>query len=172
EAVRESVRHRPDVLGVNLAAAELSAVCRDINQAAPGTAVLAFSDSQDDLSVLTAIRAGVLGYLPKTPDVHDLVRTVRSVAGGQAIFGPHVAGRVTELLCAHHRLPFPDLTSREREILAMMATGLPSAVIAQRLGLAVKTVRNHASGISVKIGATSREHAVELARAAGLGDHN
>jgi DNA-binding NarL/FixJ family response regulator len=167
DAVLLATRHRPDVLVVDLAPAELVAVSREVLPL--GTAVLAFTDEQDDVSVMAAIRAGIRGYLPKSADPDDLVRAIRGMAGGQAIFGAHVAGKVTELLFAQPTTPFAGLTPREREILNLLAAGLSNATISYRLTVTAKTVRNHMSGIFTKLGVTSRAEAIVRARKAGLG---
>jgi DNA-binding NarL/FixJ family response regulator len=169
DAVREIAHHQPDVLVVDLGVGELAAVCREVRRVAPNTAVLVFTDSQDDRSIMGAIRAGVRGYLPKSAAPDDLARAIRGVAGGQAIFGAHVAGKVTELLFARRPVPFPDLTPREREILGLIAAGVPNTVIAVRLSVATKTVRNYASGIFTKLGVAGRTEAMMLARNEGLG---
>lgn len=168
DALVETLRHRPDVLLLDLDRSELMAVCREIRRAAPDTAVLVFTDTNDDATVMAAVRAGVLGYLPKTAPATDLLRAIHSVAAGQAVYGRHVAGKITGLLFAPRPSAFPDLTPREREILELLVAGLPNAAIAQRLALAAKTVRNHTSGILAKLGVSSRDEAITLARRAGL----
>ncbi len=84
--------HRPDVLIADLAAESLADVCQT------STAVLAFTDAADDEFLLTAIRAGIRGYVPKTASPDELIRVVRGIACGHTIFGPHVAAKVTRLL--------------------------------------------------------------------------
>ncbi len=73
----------------------------------------------------------------------------------------HLSGAATD--------PFPDLTPRERQVLELLAAGLPTGAIAARLGLAAKTVTNHASAVFVKLQVDGRAAAVSRARAAGLG---
>jgi DNA-binding NarL/FixJ family response regulator len=99
------------------------------------------------------------------------VRAIRGVAAGEAIFGPAIAGRLTELFSgqAHERHPFPDLTCREREVLELIAEGLPNSAIARRLYLAPKTISNHISTIFSKLGVPDRAAAIVRAREAGLG---
>jgi DNA-binding NarL/FixJ family response regulator len=167
DALVEATRHQPDVLVADLPTAELTALCREVQRF--GTAVLAFTDDHDDVSVTSAIRAGVRGYLPKSAAADDLIRAIRSVAGGQAIFGAHVAGKVTELLFARPAPPFTELTPREREVLDLIAVGLSNSAIAHRLNVTTKTVRNHTSGIFAKLGVAGRAGAIALARGAGLG---
>jgi DNA-binding NarL/FixJ family response regulator len=93
------------------------------------------------------------------------------VAAGEAIFSPGVAQRVLRFLTAPPRVaePFPELTGREREILALLAAALPNAAIATRLELAPKTVANHLSSIFTKLQVADRSSAIMRARDAGLG---
>lgn len=167
-AVIETVRHRPDVLLIDIDRHELMPTCREIRQAAPRTGVLVFTDTNDDATVTATIRAGVLGYLPKTASETDLVRAIHNVASGQAVFGRHVAAKITGLLALPQTGVLDVLTKREREILELLTRGMPVSAIAKRLDVASKTVRNHTSGIFAKLGVTSRDEAVGMARRAGL----
>ncbi|TCO62669.1 LuxR C-terminal-related transcriptional regulator [Actinocrispum wychmicini] len=165
DAVQLAAGHRPDVLVADLPSNELAATCREVQRF--GTATVAFTDQQDDTSVLAAIRAGVLGHLPKSASPDDLVRAVRGVAGGHVIFGAHVADRVTRLLFSKPADPLDRLTPREREILDLMAVGLSNPAIAHRLRVTAKTIRNYASGIVTKLGVPGRAEAIGLARNLG-----
>ena len=92
--------------------------------------------------------------------------------GREAIFGATVAARLTQFFASgaeHTATPFPDLTSRERDILALLATGANNATIAARLGLTEKTVRNNVSNVFAKLRVADRAAAVARARDGGLG---
>jgi DNA-binding NarL/FixJ family response regulator len=174
EAVEAAVTERPDVLILDLRLRELSgvAVIREVLLRAPEIGVLVFSAVEDDESLLTAVRAGARGYLLKSSTHSQLVRGTQGVAAGESIFSPDVAIRVRALLARspqrdHH--PFPTLTIREREVLALLAAGIPNSAIAHKLRLAPKTVSNHISSIYVKLGLTDRTEAIMRARDAGLG---
>lgn len=157
DAVRH---HRPDVLVLDLAlGADVARQVRD------ETSVLVFTALEDDASILSALRAGVRGYLLKRADPADVLRGVRGVAVGTAIFGAGIAGRIAGLLS---RPPLPELSAREREILTLTATGLSTPQIARQLGLAPKTVRNQVSMILAKLQVPNRAEAVTLAVGAGL----
>ena len=160
EAVDAVLRHRPDVLVLDLALGV------DVVRAVHGTSVLVFTAVDDDVSITGALRAGVRGYLPAHAGPADVVRAVRNVAAGAAVFGDGIAERIRELLLAP--APLPELSPREREILALAAGGAADAVIARRLGIAPKTVRNRVSVISVKLRVRGRAEAITLARTAGL----
>lgn len=144
--------------------------------APPGTKaprVLMMSVSEDDDMVVAALRAGAHGYLLKGAPRGELVRAVRTVAGGGAVFSPTVAARLSTYFSAVHELPgraaFPQLTDRERQILDLIARGYSNRRIARELVLAEKTVRNHVSHVFAKLQITDRAAAVVRARDAGLG---
>ena len=103
----------------------------------------------------------------------ELLRAVRTVADGGAVFGPAVARRMVDFFAAAARAsaaaPFPELTAREREILDLVARGRANAQIAEQLGLSTKTVRNNVSNIFTKIQVVDRAQAIVKARAAGIG---
>jgi DNA-binding CsgD family transcriptional regulator len=122
-------------------------------------------------SLFAAMRAGARGYLVKGAEQEEIARAIRAVAAGEAIFGPGVARRVLGFFAAPPVVaePFPELTSREREILDLLASGLPNATIGQRLGLASKTVANNVSAIFTKLQVADRAPAIVRARDAGLG---
>jgi DNA-binding NarL/FixJ family response regulator len=127
----------------------------------------------DDDSVFAAMRAGAHGYLLKGAN-HDEVRhAVHVVAAGGAMFGPAVAQRVIDFFArprpAGTTLAFPQLTDREHEILNLLAQGHGNQVIAARLYLSQKTVRNHVSNIFTKLAVADRAQAIIRAREAGLG---
>jgi DNA-binding NarL/FixJ family response regulator len=172
DAVRETVQHRPDVLILDLRMADQggAATIREVRRAAPGTAVLVFTQADDDESVFSAMRAGARGYLLKRAEHDDIVRAVKGVAAGGAVFGSPIAERLVDLFGpGGNKAPFPELTTREREVLDLLAAGMPNSAIARRLTLASKTVSNHLSAIFTKLQVSSRVAAIVLARQAGMG---
>ncbi|HET7310608.1 MAG TPA: response regulator transcription factor [Mycobacteriales bacterium] len=141
----------------------------------PATSVIVLTMSDDDDSVFAALRAGARGYLLKEADADDILRAVRAVASGEAVFGPRIADRViaffsTAGLRGGSATPFPQLTDREREVLDLVARGCDNPTIARRLFLSEKTVRNHVSACLTKLQVASRAEAVAAARDAGLGE--
>ena len=172
DAIRLASMHRPDVLilDLELCGGGTDAIT-DVRQRAPGVAVLIFTTRDDDASVLAAMRAGANGYLLKSTGDEGILRAIRGLAAGEAVFGSAVARRLTGLLA----LPtapeeaFPGLTRRERQVLDLVATGLRNAAIAARLQLSPKTVSNHLSVIFGKLRVDGRPGAIVLAREAGLG---
>jgi DNA-binding NarL/FixJ family response regulator len=174
EAVREAQLLRPDVVVMDIQMPTMDGVeaTRRLCAALPGIAVLVLTMFEDDETVLSAIRAGARGYLLKGAGQEEILTAIRAVTTGQLVIGPSVAARLVEHLSAPAPVtePFPELTAREREILALVAGGHGNAVIAVQLGLAAKTVGNHVSAILAKLGVAGRGEAVQLARQAGLGE--
>jgi DNA-binding NarL/FixJ family response regulator len=193
EAVREALLLRPDVVLMDLGLPDRSGIeaTREILAALPETAVLAFTMSQDEESVFAALRAGALGYLVKGAPREELITAIEMVASGQALLlGPTVARRVQAHFAGLAELPrkvpsstlssdpdtspaddlaFGALTTREREVLDLMAAGWGNQAIATKLFLAPKTVRNHVSNIIGKLQASDRGEAVVRARRRGYG---
>jgi DNA-binding NarL/FixJ family response regulator len=138
----------------------------------PEIAVLVITMSDDDTSVAAAMRAGARGYLLKAAAPDEVERAVRAVANGEMILGPQVAVRAMAQLIggrAAVRVPFPELTDREREVLDLVARGFDNATISQRLVLSPKTVRNHVANVLAKLSLKDRAAAIVAARDAGLG---
>jgi DNA-binding NarL/FixJ family response regulator len=173
EAVREVVTHRPDVAVLDLQMPELDgfAATRELVRVAPDVPVLVLTMHEDDDSVFAAMRAGARGYLVKGAEQEEIERAIRGVAAGEAILGPGVAQRVLGFFSSPPASaePFPELSAREREILDLLAAGLPNAAIATRLSVAPKTVANNVSAIFTKLQVADRAQAIVRARDAGLG---
>jgi DNA-binding NarL/FixJ family response regulator len=175
DAVREVVVRRPDVaiLDLNLPGLDGIGATREIVRAAPRVAVLVLTMYEDDESVFSAMRAGARGYLVKGVEQEDILRAIRSVAAGEAIFGPGVAQRVLGFLTippgGRAAVSFPQLTPRETEVLDLLAAGLNNSAIANRLDISPKTVANNVSAIFTKLQVADRAHAIIRARDAGLG---
>jgi len=174
EAVREVVTTRPDVVLLDLKMPELDGIgaTREIAKAAPDVGILVLTMYDDDDSVFAAMRAGARGYLVKGVEQDDIARAIRSVAAGEAIFGPGVAQRVLGFLTTPHGpapAAFPELTPREHGVLDLLAAGLNNSRIGERMGIAPKTVANNVSSIFAKLQVADRAQAIVRARDAGLG---
>jgi DNA-binding NarL/FixJ family response regulator len=173
EAVRAAVTLHPDVLVMDIQMPELSGVAatREITRTAPDVAVLMLTMFDDDDTVFAAMRAGARGYVLKGAQQDEIVRAIQAVAAGEAIFGPGIARRVLGLASvpAGSGVPFPELTSRERDVLSLIATGMRNAQIAGQMAVAPKTVANHISAIFSKLQVADRNQAIIMARDAGLG---
>ena len=138
-----------------------------------GVNVLVTTMHDDDEAVFAAIRVGARGYQLKGAAQDETLRAIRSVANGEAIFGPEIAERLKRFLTtppSHDPgAAFPQLTERELEILQLLAARRTNAEIAAKLFLSQKTVRNYVSAIFTKLQVADRAEAGLLARAAGLG---
>jgi DNA-binding NarL/FixJ family response regulator len=174
EAVALTAELVPDVVLMDLNLPGINGIeaTRQIREAAPAVAVLVVTMFDDD-SVFAAMRAGARGYLLKDADAEEMVRAIRAVAHGEAIFSPAVARRLQSYFATPpSSVPapvFPELTVREREVLALLAEGYTNQAIAQRLFLSPKTVRNYVSNIFSKLQVADRSEAMLRARDAGLG---
>ncbi len=176
EAVAAAAEEQPDVAVMDLSMPRLGGIeaTRRIVTTSPHIAVLVLTMVEEDDSVFAAVRSGARGYLLKGSTPEDIVRAVRSVARGEAGFGPGVADRMRGYFAQTDGRPrntvFPELTEREREILELIAAGARNADIARRLFISPKTVRNHISNIFSKLQVADRADVIARARAAGLGD--
>ncbi len=176
-ARKETQLTHPDVVVMDLHMPGTNGVdaTRAILHAVPTTRVLVLTMFEDDESVFAAMRAGASGYLIKGAQQDEIIRAIRSVAAGQAIFGPTVARRIITFfasgtLTAPTAEPFPELTAREREVLDLIANGRSNTAIAQQLVISPKTVSNHISAIFTKLQVADRAEAIIRARQAGLGN--
>jgi DNA-binding NarL/FixJ family response regulator len=173
-AVEKAAILQPDVvlMDLNMTGVDGIAATRQIVGTSPHIAVLVVSMYEDEDQVFGALKAGARGYLLKGADRNELVRAIRSVASGEAIFGPAAARRLVAFFGNRARVEavaFPELTDREREILDLIARGLNNTDITSRLVLSPKTVRNHVSNIFSKLQVADRAEAIVRARQAGLG---
>jgi DNA-binding NarL/FixJ family response regulator len=174
EAIDEALEKQPDVAIIDLQLPDLSGiqVTREITRQSPHVAVLVLTMADDDESVFAAMRAGARGYFLKGATRDDLTRGIHAVAAGEAIFSPAVATRVIAYFT--HTQPqqcaaFPQLTNRELDVLQLLAAGDANAVIARKLVLSDKTIRNNISNIFTKLQVADRAQAIVRAREAGLG---
>jgi DNA-binding NarL/FixJ family response regulator len=175
EAVAMARGLQPDVILMDLHMPGLNGTeaTRQIRDTVPGAKVLVLTMSEDDASVVAAIRAGARGFVVKGIRAIEATRAIRSVAAGEAIFSPSVATRLLELV-ADARLAaptkvFPELTDRERETLNLIARGCKNAEIAGLLHVSPKTVRNYVTSIFDKLDLVDRSEAIIRARNSGLG---
>jgi DNA-binding NarL/FixJ family response regulator len=174
EAVSLASELAPDVILMDINMPDLNGIeaTRQVLAARPQTGILIVSMLDDD-SVFAALRAGARGYLLKGAEGDATLRAIRTIAEGGTIFSPGIAGRVMKYFAGEKPespAPFPELTEREREILALLAQGLSNAEIAKHLVISQKTVRNHISKIFNKLQVSDRLQAALRAREAGLGE--
>lgn len=166
--------HAADLVLMDLDLGDGSGVdlTRELLAAHPGLRVLVVTMHEDDDAVVASVRAGARGYLVKSAPPEAVERAVRSVAAGEMILSPAVAERAMAYVLggrAATRVPFPQLTDREREVLDLVAAGLDNTAIARRLSLAPKTVRNTVATVLAKLALKDRSAAIVRARTEGLG---
>ena len=174
EAVERAVSLQPDVVLMDLQMPDgggLTAT-RELRKTSPNIRILVVTLFEDDESIFTALRAGARGYILKDVDEEEMVRAIKAVGGGEAIFSPAIAARLMDYFVASRAtIPqelFPELTEREREILKLIARGETNAAIAAQLTISLKTVQNHVSNIYSKLQVADRVQAAIRARDAGL----
>jgi two-component system, NarL family, response regulator DevR len=169
EAVRLARQHRPDVAVLDIRMPHGSGVeaCRTITSEMAGTQVVMLTSHADSEALFDAIDAGASGYVLKRVGSGDLVNAVRTVAHGGSLLDPAVTRTVLERLRNASRLEeagaFSELTEQERRVLAHVADGASNREIAERMGLAEKTVRNYVSNILAKLTLESRAQAAGYA---------
>jgi DNA-binding NarL/FixJ family response regulator len=177
EAVALARELKPDVILMDLKMPGKNGIeaTREVLSEDPDVGILVVTMLEDDDSVFAAMRAGALGYMLKGAQQAEVLRAIRAVANGEAIFGPGIARRVMGFFSKDRAAPpqaFPELTEREEEILDLIAGGRSNQEIAERLFLSLKTVQNHVSNIFRKLQVADRTQAALRAREAGLGGEN
>jgi two-component system response regulator NreC len=172
EAVELAEKLRPDVVVMDVAMPELNGIeaTRRLTAANPHARVIALSMHKDSVYVREILRAGARGYLLKDSGAGDLVLAVRAVAGGESYLSPAVSNAVLDDYRRHVTNPIDLLTSREREVLQMLAEGKTNKEIAVVLNLSVYTVDAHRGRIMEKLNLHSINELVRFAVRNGLVD--
>jgi len=175
EALVQIEAIQPDVIlmDINMPGINGIEATRRILRTHPAAGVIMVTMLEDDASLFAAMRAGARGYVLKGANHQELLQATRAVAQGQVLFGPAIATRISHFFAkaqpARAEQPLPELSEREREILAMIARHYTNPEIAQQLGIGDKTIRNHVSNIFNKLQVATRAQAIDKAREAGLG---
>jgi DNA-binding NarL/FixJ family response regulator len=171
QAVALAHQHRPDVVLMDLRMPRTDGVAatRRILEELPRTRVIVLTTYADDESVFAALEAGARGYLTKDAPAAEIQRAIRTVHAGEALLDPVVAARLVDAIAQPPGEPAPErLTAREQEVLALMAEGLSGPQIADRLIVALPTVKTHQARLYEKLGVSERAAAVAEAMRRGL----
>lgn len=172
EAVELATTLRPDVVVMDVTMPELNGIeaTRRITADNPHIRVVALSMHKDSVYVREILRAGARGYLLKDSVADDLVSAVRAVAAGEGYLSPAVSNAVLDDYRKHVTDPIDLLSSREREVLQMLAEGKTNKEIAGTLNLSVYTVDAHRGRIMEKLNVHSINELVRFAVRNGLID--
>jgi DNA-binding NarL/FixJ family response regulator len=147
------------------------ATAASIRDVSPSTRVIMLTDTTDSRLASTAMEAGCSGFLTKEKGVGELVSALRIAHKGNAYLAPEVLAALLPRLDRAYQSPGSDLTSREREVLQLLADGgLGNKELALQLHLSLHTVRNHVQSVLTKLGAHSKLEAVVIAGREGLLD--
>jgi two-component system, NarL family, response regulator DevR len=179
-AVQEALSLKPDVVLLDVRLGERDdgsgvTACREIRSALPDTRVLMFSSYGESTTVLSALLAGASGYLLKNVGRARLIDALRAISGGESLLDPAVTGPILDALVAvsgGQRQTESPLSSREKEVLKLIAEGSTNKEIAQALVISEHTARNHVVHILDKLGLSRRSEAAAYAAKAGFLDSN
>ena len=199
EAVDRALELMPDVILMDFDMPEMNGIeaTRKILEARPNTSILMVTMSEEDESVVAAVRAGARGYVLKDAEGEETLRAIRAAAGGEAIFSPTIARRLADYFSTSVAEPetppeqeapteeqetpesataaasaseeYPaGLTAREFEVLRLVAQGMTNAQVARELYLSPRTVHRHLNSVYNKLGTNSRAAAARFASEHGL----
>jgi DNA-binding NarL/FixJ family response regulator len=169
EGVELAMAREPDVVLMDLEMPGVDGIeaTRRIRDSRGQTQVVVLTSFADRARILDALDAGAAGYLLKDAEPDELLRGIRAAAAGQAPLAPRAA---SELLADRFEgRPAAELTPREREVLGMVAEGLPNKLIARRLEISEATVKAHLTRIFERLGVSDRTQAALWAQRHGLG---
>jgi DNA-binding NarL/FixJ family response regulator len=166
-AVALTTEHRPDVVLMDLSMPGLDGIeaTRRIVADEADAQIVVLTSLSDRERIVAALEAGATGYLLKDAEPDELIRGIRAAARGEAPLAPKAARAVLD---TRVRQPSVRLSAREREVLALVAEGLPNKLVARRLGISEKTVKTHLTNVFQQIGVTDRTQAVLWAQRNGL----
>jgi DNA-binding NarL/FixJ family response regulator len=168
EAVELAAGRSPDVVLMDLSMPGVDGIdaTRRIREEALAAQVVVLTSFSDRKRILEALDAGAIGYLLKDAEPSELLAGIRAAARGESPLAPKAATALIE--ARTQRRPDEELSDREREVLGLVARGLPNKLIARRLGISEKTVKAHLTSVFRRIGVDDRTQAAIWARQHGL----
>ncbi len=140
----------------------------ELKRLAPSVRIVMLTASTDDSTLIAATEASCSGFLTKTSSVDELIGAVRAAAAGEVLMSPALLSRLLRRINRGSRGIGSDLTTRELEVLRLIADGSTNAMIGQQLGVSINTVRNHVQNLLNKLGAHSKLEALSIAMREGL----
>jgi DNA-binding NarL/FixJ family response regulator len=168
EAVEGARRLRPDVVLMDVRMPDLDGIAatRELTHAVPAARVLMLTTFEQDDYIFGALRAGASGFLLKRTPPEELIAAVHTIAAGDSLLSPSVTRRVIDRMAQQptpelaNRVKLDQLTSREREVLELIARGLSNREIAATLTVEESTIRTHVKRILMKLNLRDRVQAV------------
>lgn len=170
QALKLALQSRPDIILMDVqmplmnGVEATAAICR----AWPEAKIIILTTFDRDDYVFQGVRAGAVGYLLKDLPAQKLIETIRRVHEGEVFIQPEIASRTLRAALHSPGDLIEPLSEREREVLVMLAQGIPNKEIADKLHIAEGTVKNHVSNILGKLQAQNRTEAADIARKRGL----
>ncbi len=173
EAVRLTLEHVPDVALMDLVMPGMDGVeaTRQVKAISPRTQIVVLTSYHQDEHIFPALQAGAISYILKDVKMDELADAVRRAARGEATLHPQVAARVIQEFHGarnEHLSPFADLTSREMDVLRLIANGMSNSEIAEELVISENTVKGHVSNILGKLHLADRTQAAVFAWREGI----
>ena len=169
EGVQAALDLRPDVILMDVQMPRMGGIeaIQSIREEWQGCKIVILTTFGRDDYVFEGVRAGALGFLLKDTPADNVIDTIRRVNLGEPFIQPEIASRMLRELI-DPQMPLEPLTERERQVLVLLAQGCSNREIADRLVVAVGTVKNHVSNILGKLQAENRTQAADIARRRGL----
>ena len=170
EAVRLARQLQPDVAVLDVVMPLLNGLDagREIHQASPRTKTILLTSRQDEQLLLEALQAGMQACVLKSHDGEDLVRAIRDVMAGGVYLSSRMSRSLVDAYRARTTVPADPLSTRERQVLQLIAEGKRIREIAELLGVSVKTAESHRTHITKKLGITQTAGLVRYALQRGL----
>jgi len=170
EVLDKVLQTKPDVVVLDITMPGLNGLdlCREINRKAKGPAILILTIHDDEEFVARALEEGASGYLLKEAAAEQLLEALSVVARGEVYLGQGISKSVIHRLAARRDDPYGRLTTRERQVMQLIAEGKTSRLVAEELGLAVKTVDTHRCRLMRKLDIHDQTGLVKFALRKGI----